>query len=55
MNPNGICVLKKFISENKSERIKNAIFEAIKKDCYEIIRNPFGNYIVQFIIDVLNF
>jgi len=51
MNPNGICVLKKFISENKSQILKAEIFEEIKKDCYEIIRNPFGNYIVQYIID----
>merc|ERR1711957_778491 len=51
INPNGICVLKKFILANKSLVIKKEIFEEIKKDCFEIIRNPFGNYIIQFVID----
>jgi len=49
---NGICVLKKFISMNKSEKIKTEIYNEIRKDLFEIIKNPFGNYIVQMIIDV---
>ena len=51
MDANGICVIKKLISENKSNIIKVDILKKIMEDCNEIIRNPFGNYIVQFIID----
>ena len=49
---NGICVIKKFISTNKSEEIKANIYNEIKNDFFEIIKNPFGNYIVQMIIEV---
>ena len=52
---NGICVLKKFISNNKSEKIKAEIYMEIKRDLFETMKNPFGNYIVQMIIDVIIF
>ncbi len=52
---NGICVLKKFISSNKSEIIKVEIYTEIKKDIFETIKNPYGNYIIQMIIDVIKF
>lgn len=50
---NGICVLKKFISTNKSEKIKADIYKEIQRDLFNIMKNPFGNYIVQMIIEVL--
>lgn len=52
MDANGICVLKKFIAENKSDFIKQLVFEEVKKHYIDIIRDPYGNYIIQFIIDV---
>jgi hypothetical protein len=51
MDPNGICVIKKFISINNSNYIKGEILKKIMQDINEIIRNCFGNYIIQFIID----
>jgi hypothetical protein len=52
---NGICVLKKFIENNKSDIIKNEIYREAKKEIYSIIKNPFGNYILQMLVDVNNF
>jgi hypothetical protein len=49
---NGICILKKFISSNKSDKLKNDIYIEIKKNIFETMKDPFGNYIVQMIIDV---
>ena len=55
LNANGICVLKKFISTIKSETNKEEIYKKILKDVLEIIKNPFGNYIVQMIVEVIFF
>jgi len=48
---NGICVIKKLIHGNKDQLIKQKILSIIEKNCLEIIQNPFGNYIIQHILD----
>ena len=48
---NGICVVKKFLSENKSEVIAVHIVNALEKNCYEITRDQFGNYAMQHALD----
>jgi len=48
---NGICVLKKFINGNMSEDVKSLFLAKICESPLEIIQNPFGNYIVQYIIE----
>jgi len=48
---NGICVIKKLINGNKDPAIKQRILQTIQKNCLEIIQNPFGNYIIQHILD----
>jgi len=48
---NGICVIKKLIHGNEDPNIKKRILSIIEKNCLEIIQNPFGNYIIQHILD----
>jgi hypothetical protein len=48
---NGICVVKKFLSENKNEVIAAHIVNALEKNCYEITRDQFGNYAMQHALD----
>lgn len=54
LNPYGICVFKKFISMNKSKIIRDEIYKKILNNAFEIIKNPFGNYIIQMIVEVFN-
>lgn len=49
---NGICVFKKFVNNNKSQKIKDTILEIINSSCLEIVQNPFGNYAVQHLLEV---
>jgi hypothetical protein len=48
---NGICVLKKFINGNRNPAIKQQFLDQINKNALEIVQNPFGNYIIQHILD----
>ena len=48
---NGICLIKKFISENKDETITNNILLCLEKDYIEITQDQFGNYAVQHALD----
>ncbi len=45
--------IKKLINTNKCDKSKNLIFEKIKVNCLEIIQSPFGNYAIQYIIEVI--
>ncbi len=44
--------MKKFINSNKCPKIRIFVYEKIKSDCLEIIQSPFGNYAIQYIIEV---
>lgn len=48
---NGICVLKKIVSNCDADSIKLEIIRKILSNALEIIQNPFGNYIVQSVIE----
>ena len=48
---NGICLIKKFISENKEEAITKSILLCLEKDYVEITQDQFGNYAVQHALD----
>jgi hypothetical protein len=48
---NGICVLKKFINGNQSTEIKKTFLDALTKNALEIVQSPFGNYVIQHILD----
>lgn len=48
---NGICVIKKFINGNKDLTMRNALLNYIQSNCLEIIQSPFGNYVIQHILD----
>lgn len=39
------------INGNKDLNIRNRILGMIQKNCLEIIQNPFGNYIIQHILE----
>jgi hypothetical protein len=48
---NGICVIKKFINGNKSLTMRKVLLDTITNNALEIVQNPFGNYIIQHILD----
>jgi hypothetical protein len=48
---NGICVLKKLISNNKSEEVRHSFLDLLSKNALETVQNPFGNYVIQHVID----
>ena len=48
---NGICIIKKFISENNSIIIMNEIIKLLTENCLEITQDQFGNYAIQYAIE----
>jgi len=48
---NGVCVLKKFINKNKSDEIRKNFIEKIAMNILETVQNPFGNYVIQYVLD----
>ncbi len=48
---NGICILKKFVKGNDDLELRKQFVEKVKIICLEIVQNPFGNYIVQYMLD----
>jgi hypothetical protein len=48
---NGICVIKKFINGNKNLAMRKLLLDYITTNALEIVQNPFGNYIIQHILD----
>lgn len=48
---NGICVIKKFINANKDLIMRKSLLSYIQSNCLEIIQSPFGNYVIQHILD----
>lgn len=48
---NGICLVKKMIKETKSQENKNKITMIITEKCVEISKNPFGNYVIQYLFE----
>lgn len=51
LDPNGICVIKKLVNGNKEKSIQNSILKVIEEHCLEIIQSPYGNYIIQHVLD----
>jgi len=51
LDQNGICVAKKFVSGNCDAVIRKRILDCLTQNGVDIIQNPFGNYIIQYIID----
>lgn len=52
LDVNGVCVIKKFINSNKSENLRKEILEKINKDALELAQSPFGNYVIQQVLNV---
>ena len=54
MHKNGCCSIQKCIElatpSNQREFIKN-----ITQNCHILITDPYGNYLVQFVLDMKNF
>jgi len=51
LDQNGICVAKKFVSGNSEQNIRKKILECVSLNGIDIIQNPFGNYIIQYMLD----
>lgn len=51
MDSNGICVLKKFVKGNENIELRKLFLSGILANALEVIQNPFGNYIIQYIFD----
>ena len=43
--------MKKFINANKSPKIRKILLDEITGNALEIVQNPFGNYVIQHILD----
>ena len=52
---NGICIIKKFISENNSIIIRNEIIKLLIENCLEITQDQYGNYVIQHAIENFGF
>jgi hypothetical protein len=48
---NGICVIKKFIKASKDLQLRKSFIDSIKPNVLEIVQNPFGNYVIQYIFE----
>ena len=51
LNPNGICLVKKFIGSSKGKNNRSQITKIMSKNCVEISQSPYGNYAMQYILD----
>jgi hypothetical protein len=51
IDSNGICLLKKFIISNQSEHHRKTFINNILSDTLQIVQSPFGNYVIQHMID----
>ena len=52
---NGICIIKKFISENNNIIIRNEIIQLLTENCLEITQDQYGNYAIQHAIEYFGF
>ena len=52
LNANSVFVLKKFIMTNTIEENKKRLMNEIKKHFLIISQNPFGNYVIQYLLEV---
>jgi len=52
LNANSVFVLKKFIMTTTIEENKIRLMNAIKKYFLIISQNPFGNYVIQYLLEV---
>ena len=55
LNANSVFILKTFISTCTIEENKKKILNALKKNFMIISQNPFGNYVIQYILEVWPF
>ena len=51
LDSKGICVIKKFILNTETENNRQKILNVVNNNCIEIAQNPFGNYIIQLILE----
>ena len=50
----GLCVVKKAISQVKSEEFLNKFRDLIRDNAMALVHNPYGNYVIQTVLDVIN-
>jgi hypothetical protein len=53
ISPNGLCVIKSLILANITEELKEEIIKELLLNFMEIANNCFGNYIIQFMLEVI--
>ena len=51
LDSNGICLIKKFIGNCVSINNKKRIINSLTENCIEICQSPFGNYVIQYILE----
>ena len=51
-NPHGICVYIKMIKIPNTAQMKPSLCETISARMFDVIRNPYGNYLIQSILEV---
>ena len=50
-DPNGICLVKKYIATNTLQENKKQILKTLIDNCLEISQNPYGNYAIQYVLE----
>lgn len=55
LDANGVCVIKRFMFGNKNQENRTFLMNIIISNGLEIIQNPFGNYIIQYIFELWGF
>jgi hypothetical protein len=53
-NCNGLCVIKKIIIHCHNTNTITKILNKIIDNRLNLIQNPFGNYVIQVALDVIN-
>jgi hypothetical protein len=53
-NMKGLCVVKKSISQVKSRVFLDKFKELILSNTMALVHNPYGNYAIQTVFEVIN-
>lgn len=48
----GLCVIKKILINAKEQTTKETLKKIIFENCYELIHQTYGNYVIHVVLDV---
>ena len=53
-NCNGICLVKKILTFTNKKNLHEKIKQIVKENSYELIKHPYGNFVIQVIVECWN-